>query len=100
VTPFALREGRFLDAADGPRHAQVCVIGAAVRRDLFGADPALGKDVKINDVWFEVIGVLAPEANPVSNVQGVSVSSSEHEIYIPASPPLRKLDPAPLKSHP
>ena len=30
------------------------VIGAGVRRDLFGADPALGRDVKINDVWFEV----------------------------------------------
>src|SRR6185503_10304322 len=64
VTPFALREGRFIDAADETHHAQVAVIGAAIRRDLFGADPALGKDVKINDVWFEVIGVLAAEANP------------------------------------
>ena len=63
VTPFALAEGRFFDARDETHHAQVCVIGAGVRRDLFGADPALGQDVKINDVWFEVIGVLAPEAD-------------------------------------
>ena len=61
VTPFALAEGRFLDVRDEKHHAQVCVIGAGVRRDLFGADPALGRDVKINDVWCEVIGVLAPE---------------------------------------
>jgi hypothetical protein len=34
VMPFALREGRFIDAADEAHHAQVCVIGAAVRRHL------------------------------------------------------------------
>jgi putative ABC transport system permease protein len=98
VTPFALREGRFIDAADETHHAQVAVIGAAIRRDLFGADPALGKDVKINDVWFEVIGVLAAEANPVTAVQGVAVSSTEHEIYLPFTTALRKLDHDPLKS--
>jgi putative ABC transport system permease protein len=98
VTPFALGEGRFIDAADELHHAQVAVIGAAVRRDLFGADPALGKDVKINDVWFEVIGVLAPESNPVSEVQGVAVSSTEHEIYLPFTTALRKLDHDPMKA--
>ena len=74
------------------------MIGAGVRRDLFGADPALGKDVKINDVWCEVIGVLAPEANPVSQVQGVAVSSTEHEIYLPYTTALRKLDHDPMKA--
>ncbi|HSR97300.1 MAG TPA: ABC transporter permease [Kofleriaceae bacterium] len=98
VTPFALREGRFIDDDDETRHAQVCVIGAAVRRDLFGADPALGKDLKINDVWFEVIGVLAPEPGPVTAVQGVAVSSTEREIYLPFTTALRKLDRDPLKS--
>jgi putative ABC transport system permease protein len=98
VTPFALREGRFIDADDETRHAQVCVIGQAVRRELFGADPALGKAVKINDVWFEVIGVLAPEVSSTTEVQGVSVSSTEREIYLPFTAALRKLDHDPLKS--
>ena len=98
VTPFALSEGRFLDAGDELHHGQVCVIGAGVRRDLFGADAALGKDVKINDVWFEVIGVLAPEGSEVTNVQGVSVNSTEHEIYLPFTTALRKLDRDPMKA--
>jgi putative ABC transport system permease protein len=98
VTPFPLGEGRFIDATDEVKHAQVCVIGFGVRRDLFGADPALGKDVKINDVWCEVIGVLAPEANPVSQVQGVAVSSTEHEIYLPFTTSLRKLEHDPMKA--
>jgi putative ABC transport system permease protein len=98
VTSFALAEGRFLDERDETYHAQVCVIGAGVRRDLFGAEPALGRDVKINDLWCEVIGVLAPEPGAVSEVQGVAVSSTEREIYMPVTTALRKLDRDPMKS--
>src|SRR5262249_43514145 len=45
-----IEEGRFFDARDEAQHAQVCVIGSAVRRDLYGAESALGRDLKINDV--------------------------------------------------
>jgi putative ABC transport system permease protein len=98
VTSFALAEGRFIDAADEKHHGQVAVIGAGVRRDLFGADAAIGHDVKINDVWFEVVGVLAPEPGAVTAVQGVAVSSTEREIYLPFTTALRKLDRDPMKS--
>ena len=98
VTPFRLAEGRFIDLGDETHHAQVCVIGAGVRRDLFGAEPALGKDVKINDVWFEVVGVLVPEPSATTAVQGVSVVSTEHEIYLPFTTALRKLDRDPMKA--
>lgn len=53
------REGRFLDPLDDQSHAQVCVIGPAVRRDLFGFDPAVGQRLKVDDVWLEVVGVLS-----------------------------------------
>ena len=98
VTSFQLSEGRFIDEPDETHHAQVAVIGAGVRRDLFGADPAVGHDIKINDVWFEVIGVLAPEPTAPTAVQGVAVSSTEHEIYLPFTTALRKLDRDPLKA--
>ena len=98
VTSFALAEGRFIDAADEKHHGQVAVIGAGVRRDLFGADAAIGHDIKINDVWFEVVGVLAPEPGAVTAVQGVNVSSTEREIYLPVTTALRKLDRDPMKS--
>ena len=98
VTSFALAEGRFLDVNDEKHHAQVCVIGAGVRRDLFGADVAIGRDVKINDLWCEVVGVLAAEPGAVTAVQGVPVSSTEREIYMPFTTALRKLDRDPMKS--
>jgi putative ABC transport system permease protein len=98
VTPLPLSEGRFIDLADETYHAQVCVIGARVRRDLFGAEPAVGKDVKINDLWCEVIGVLAPEPDAVTDVQGVAVSTTETQIYLPFTTALRKLDHDPMKA--
>jgi putative ABC transport system permease protein len=59
---LAVAEGRFLDPLDESTHAQVCVIGPEVRRDLFGYSPAVGQLVKVNDVWLEVVGVLAADS--------------------------------------
>jgi len=93
VAPLALAEGRFVDAADQRHHAQVCVLGAAVRRALFGAGPALGKDVKLDDTWFEVVGVLAPDLGlGTGATQGIAVASTDHEVYVPFTTALAKLD--------
>ncbi len=91
---FGLRtaEGRFLDALDEARHAQVCVVGPEVRRDLFGFDSAIGRDVKVNDVWFEVVGVLAPGDAGATSFQGVPIASVAREIYVPYTAALRKLE--------
>jgi putative ABC transport system permease protein len=98
LVKLPLAEGRFFDGRDEISHAQVCVLGATVRRELFGVEPALGRQVKINDVWCEVIGVLAPESVGSSSVQGVAVSSTAREIYLPVTTALRKFEHDPLKS--
>ncbi len=98
VAPLALSEGRFFDEVEQRHHAQVCVIGAGVRRDLFGAEAALGKDVKLDDLWCEVIGVVAPDPSAPAPVEGVAIASSDHEIYIPYTTALAKLDRDPLAS--
>jgi putative ABC transport system permease protein len=94
AVPLALAEGRFVDAADQRHHAQVCVLGAAVRRALFGTGPALGKDVKLDDTWFEVIGVLAPDLGlgTGAGAQGIAVASTDREVYVPFTTALAKLD--------
>ncbi|HEX2163798.1 MAG TPA: ABC transporter permease, partial [Thermoanaerobaculia bacterium] len=60
LSGLEVAEGRFLDAMDERTHAQVAVIGERVRRDLFGFEPAVGRRLKVNQVWLEVVGVLAP----------------------------------------
>ncbi len=92
-----LEEGRWLDVLDEREHAQVAVIGPAVRRDLFGYGPALGRTLKINDVWFEVVGVLK-ETGEGASFEGVPVGSTAREIYVPVTTAARKFDREPLAS--
>src|SRR5437764_1164810 len=61
VASVALAEGRMFDAKDEAEYAQVCVIGDEIRRNLFGYGPAIGKQLKVNDVWLEVVGIFAGE---------------------------------------
>jgi putative ABC transport system permease protein len=69
-----LAHGRFLPAGD-PRHSQpVCVVGAKLARELFGARNALGEWLRIGDRRFRVVGVLAP--------QGQSLGFDTDEIVI------------------
>jgi putative ABC transport system permease protein len=93
-----LAEGRFFDADDERTHAQVCVLGAAARRDLFGASPALGGRVKVNDVWLEVVGVLAPETTEDARIEGIAIASRAREIYVPLATAQRKFEHDPLDS--
>lgn len=98
LVDLPLAEGRFFDALDERDHAQVCVIGSATARDLFGTEVALGQHLKVDDVWLEVIGVLAPEDTDDTSVEGVAISSSAREIYMPFTTALRKLERDPLES--
>jgi len=93
-----LAEGRFIDALDDTTHAQVCVLGSAVRRDLFGASPALGSTVKIDDVWLEVVGVLEPEVVDDARIEGVAVASGAREIHVPLRTAQHKFEHDPLRS--
>lgn len=58
---LSIGQGRFLPEQD-PRLAKpLCVIGAKVRRELFGTRSPLGAWVRVSDRRFRVIGVLAPK---------------------------------------
>src|SRR4051794_23236492 len=96
---LAVADGRFLDPLDESTHAQVCVIGPGVRRDLFGYGPAVGQLVKVNDVWLEVVGVLAADAAPAATAgapappegggggPAVAPPPAPPGVYPPPSPP-------------
>ena len=59
VRHLTLAQGRFLPESDLDRGQPVCVIGSNTRKELFGAEPALGQWLRIGDRRFRVIGVLA-----------------------------------------
>ncbi|HEX9735919.1 MAG TPA: ABC transporter permease [Thermoanaerobaculia bacterium] len=98
LVDLTISEGRFLDPLDVRGHAQAAVIGAAVRRDLFGHGPAVGEHFKVNDLWFEVVGVIDAGGGEVDAFQGVAIASAASAIYVPVSTALRKFDRDPLDS--
>ncbi len=91
-------EGRFLDLLDQKTHAQVCVIGSNIRRDLFSYNPVIGEHLKINDVWFVVVGVLEAESTGTESFEGVRLGSTARGIYTPFTTALRKFEHDPLDS--
>jgi putative ABC transport system permease protein len=49
--------GRFFTEKEDRAIAKVIVLGSAIKNDLFGEESAVGKNVKINQINFKVIGV-------------------------------------------
>jgi putative ABC transport system permease protein len=96
VADVGLATGRFFDARDERDHAQVCVIGQEIRRNLFGYGPVIGRQLKVNDVWLEVIGILGNDPAPAAASEGVSSGSTSGEIWVPVSTAIRKFDRDPL----
>jgi putative ABC transport system permease protein len=92
---LVVEEGRFFDEADERTHAQVCVIGAGVRTNLFVTGEAVGRFIKVNDLWLRVVGVLASESLVEDAPPGVA--EGDGDIYVPISTLLQKLERDPLE---
>jgi ABC-type antimicrobial peptide transport system permease subunit len=78
-------EGEFYGIPEMRRSARVAVLGATVRRDLFGSEWPIGKRMFINRVPFEVIGVLEERG------QGLDATNEDNQVYVPLSTAMRRL---------
>ena len=56
---WKLADGRLFEPAEETAGAAVCVIGATIRRELFGTGDPLGQHLRIRNFSCEVIGLLA-----------------------------------------
>ena len=52
--------GRLLRALDDSAGRRVCVLGNGLGRELFGFREPVGKQVRLGNEWYQVVGVLAP----------------------------------------
>ena len=58
VRDWALAEGRNFTEAEMRSAAKVVILGATVARELYGAAPVLGEQLRIKNVPFTVVGLL------------------------------------------
>jgi putative ABC transport system permease protein len=78
-----LAEGKFFDESDDAASATVCVLGESAKVNLLGYGPAIGKFVKVNDAWLEVIGVLHEQLMSGSQNSGGAMQDINNIVYIP-----------------
>jgi putative ABC transport system permease protein len=85
VCRFRLQEGRFITDDDDLTANRVAVLGARVNETLFAGQHAIGQQIRIRNVAFEVVGVLEPK--------GVLTDGSDEDdrIVIPIRTALRRV---------
>ena len=63
VHPDQLDHGRFIQASDLTGNARNAVVGSQVVTDLFGGVDPVGKQIKINGILFQVVGVMKSQGS-------------------------------------
>ena len=85
-------EGRFFSDQENKESAPVCVLGESAKVNLLGYDNAVGKYVKVNEVWLQVVGVLAPQATADTEVEGLEVVNRNNLVIAPLNTVMRRFE--------
>ncbi|MBA2321012.1 MAG: ABC transporter permease [Deltaproteobacteria bacterium] len=91
-TNLTLVRGRPLNPSDERNRAQVCLIGDLARRQLFGAGPALGRQIRLGDTWLTVVGLI-DDGGRGGTLEGVDVESRAGAIFVPLATMLARIAP-------
>jgi putative ABC transport system permease protein len=73
---LGMDSGRFVNDQDNFSHAMCAVLGSETKEKLFSGMPAVGQDIRINGVVFQVVGVLNPRMQEADN-------DDNRVVYIP-----------------
>ncbi len=86
-----IAEGRAFDEEDNRMFHPVAVLGAQAARDLFPSGEPLGKRIKVNHLWLEVVGVLADRDLSKDEFQGVRLGGDRNRVFLPLETAFKRL---------
>jgi putative ABC transport system permease protein len=78
IRGYSMAQGRFLPREDLERATSVAVLGATLRDELFGIEPAVGRMIRVGDRRLRVIGVLGKSG------QGLGMNTDEL-LFVPVA---------------
>ncbi len=82
---YRLKKGDFVTNNHYNQRLKVCVLGAGVATTLFKEEDPVGKQVKIEDQWLEVIGVLDSKTLFTETVGELAARDLNTDVYVPLS---------------
>jgi len=92
INSLKLIAGRFFTEEENQHSAPVCVLGDTAKVNLLGFDDAIGRYVKINDTWLQVIGVLMPQASGDTDVEGLQALNRNNLVISPLNTVMRRFE--------
>jgi putative ABC transport system permease protein len=90
LSSLRVASGRALAAADEQAMAAVAVLGHQAAADLFPAGNPLGRYVKVNHAWLQVVGVLADRDLGKDQFEGVQLGTESNRVYLPLASALAR----------
>jgi putative ABC transport system permease protein len=90
INSLRIISGRFFTESENVASAPVCVLGESTKVNLLGYDDAVGKWVKVNSQWLQVIGVLTQQAT--ADVEGLEATNRNNLIIAPLNTVLRRFE--------
>jgi putative ABC transport system permease protein len=94
ITGLTTTRGRFFTDSESQSASAVAVLGQAAAASLFGIDDPVGQFVKVNQQWFRVVGVAAPQLVAETDVGGVPAEDRNNVIYVPLMSAILRLEDA------
>lgn len=85
INNWTVKSGRFITASQVERRERVAVIGSTVATNLFGSEDPVGKDIRIKNNPYKVIGVLEAKGS------GSFGNDQDDVVYIPYTTGMERL---------
>ncbi len=95
IMSLKLEKGGYFSQHDNKVYNRVCVLGHDLVFSLFGTENPMGKQSRINNVWFTIIGIL--EYQPIS-VAGNTEVNLNKRVFIPIKTMKSRINRDPKKS--
>jgi putative ABC transport system permease protein len=83
IHSLRVAEGRFFSNTEDDASATVCVLGEAAKVNLLGYGSAVGRYIKVNDTWLEVVGVLHEQLLAGAQSSGGTMQDINNIVYVP-----------------
>ncbi len=89
---YAVGEGMFLDRTNLEKQDNVCVIGDGVKDKLFHFEDPLGKEIKLENQWFAVIGVMERQLSGTRKIENLDLRNLNMDVYLPLTTAQYKME--------
>ncbi len=84
--------GRFITDLDMEDFKQVCVLGSKAKKSLFAFDDPIGEMVRIGELDYMVVGVMADKYIGRGKVEGLELKNFNEDVYIPFTTAQKKME--------